>query len=52
MKELRVYTGDRIEGIYIKNEMIDKGWKVEVEDRLEDEKCQIIFTREEEDEKN
>jgi len=46
MKEMRVYNGDRVEGIYLKNEMLDKGWKVEAEERLEEEKCQIIFTRE------
>jgi len=47
MKELRVYNGDRLEGLYLKNEMLDKGWKVEAEERLEEEKCQIIFVREE-----
>lgn len=46
MKEVRVYTGERLEGLYITNDMINAGWSVESEKKLAEEQYQIIFTRE------
>lgn len=48
MNELMIYNGERLEGLYIKNDMLDNGWKVLREDKLSETQYQIIFLRKKE----